>query len=160
MLLVCGGESSSAPRANTHRIAYVLAPGLALCTGATYLYRIRRKCSCSHATRANTNRPASVLAPIRACVRASIRSVRGGNAWHFRSPPPASQVRIYRHLCLTNAGICAIISYGKSGGRSFGKRCGIWSGNRRGGLVPYISGIPPSPIFMSSLGEILSHFTP
>ena len=26
VLLVCGGESSSAPRANTHRIAYVLAP--------------------------------------------------------------------------------------------------------------------------------------
>ena len=103
-------------------------------------------------------------ASVRASVRASIRSVRGGNGrpllsgypWHFRSRAPASEVHPVRHLGLTNAGICAIISCG----RSFGKRCGIWSGNRRGGLVPYITGIPPVPMFMSSLSEILFHFTP
>ena len=42
-----------------------------------------------------------------------------------------------RHLCLTNAGICAIISYGRSFGQrcgiSLGKSGGIWCGNRPAG---------------------------
>jgi hypothetical protein len=154
----------------------VLAPGVALCTGATYLYRIHRKCSCPHATRANTQRPAYVLAPwaasVRASVRASVLRLYGPCGeetgqrllWHLsgglRSPPPAAQVRIYRHPCLTNAGSCAIISHGRSGGIWVGKSGGIWCGNRPAGLVPPISGIPPSPIFMPSRCEILSHFTP
>lgn len=69
-----------------------------LCCACAACVRSLLCCACaersSSAPRANTHRPAYVLAPIRASVRASIRSVRGGNgqlsSMALQLPPPGT----------------------------------------------------------------------